>query len=136
MAASISGNFSFRIEERPHGRDGESLAAGGLHAREGKQAGHLTGAAYEQLHWSAALPTHVNFTFEDEDHAIGGLAFFEEDVAGLRDDLFAMLREPQAIFKRQALQGADTIECSRDGFSGCRTGRRGQGRGKHPEPPA
>jgi hypothetical protein len=78
----------------------------------------------------------VNFTFKDQNHAIGRLAFFKQDVARLRDDLFAVLGEPEAIFKRESLERADSIESSRDGFSGRGTGRCGQGRGEHPEPPA
>jgi hypothetical protein len=45
----------------------------------------------------------VYFAFKDKDHAIGGLALFKEDVSGLSDNLFAVLREPETVFERQAL---------------------------------
>ena len=97
------GEFLLHDEQGPDWRDRETLAARRLHARERQQSRHLSRAADEQLHRSAALPAHVNLTFEDKDHAIGWLALFEQDVSRLRDDLLAMLREPEAIFKRQAL---------------------------------
>ena len=39
-----------------------------------------------------------------------GCAFFKEYVAGLRDDLFAVLREPEAVFEGKSLQRNDAIE--------------------------
>jgi hypothetical protein len=67
----------------------------------------------------------VDLSFEYEDHAVGGLALFEEDVAGLGDDFLAMLREPQAIFEWESLERSDALERSRDVLSGRWTGRRG-----------
>jgi hypothetical protein len=63
----------------------------------------LSGAADEQLHWTATLTANVNFTLKDEDHSVGWLAFFKQDVAGLRYDFFAVLCKPEAIFKRESL---------------------------------
>jgi hypothetical protein len=56
---------------------------------------------------------------------MGGLAFFKQNVAGLRNNFFTVPGEPEAIFKREPLQRNHTIERSRDGFGRCGTGRRG-----------
>jgi len=112
-------------EKSPDRADCEPLSTGGLHARERKQAGHLPGAADEELHGPTALAADVDLSFEDEDHAVGRLALFEEDVAGLRNDLFAMLRKPETIFERKTLERSDALERSRDVLSGRWTGRRG-----------
>jgi hypothetical protein len=85
----------------------------------------LASAANEELHGDAALPANVYLAFKDEEHAIRGLALFEEDVSRLRDDLLSVPGEPEAIFKRQTLQRRNAIERSRDGFDWGRTGRRG-----------
>jgi len=101
------------------------LAAGRFHAREREQAGHLPGAADEKLHGTPALAANVDLSFEDEDHAIGRLAFFEENVSRLCHDFFAMLREPEAIFEWESLERSDALERCRNVLSGRWTGRRG-----------
>ena len=73
-------------QQRPNGRDGESLAAVALHARKRQHAGHLPGAADEERHGAAVLAAHMDLAFEDEHHVFGRSAFFEENVAGVRHD--------------------------------------------------
>ncbi len=120
-------------EQRRDRGDGKSLAAGGLHARKGQQAGDLTGASDEQGHGTAMLTADVNFALEDEDHVLGGRAFLEENVAGVGCVFLAMCSEPEAILDGQSVQGPDAIEGGRDFFNGSGTGRGGNGGGKHPE---
>src|SRR5579863_2131610 len=81
--------FIFHYQEGPDWRDGETLAARRFHPREGQQSRHLSRAADKELHRTAALPAHLNLALENKDHAIRGLALFEKNVAGLRDDLLA-----------------------------------------------
>jgi len=112
-------------QQSPDGADREPLTARGLHAREREQASHLAGSADKQLHGAAALTADVNLPFEDQDHPVGWLAFFEENVSGLRNDFFAMLRKPEAVFEGEPLERRDALKRGRDILSGRGTGRRG-----------
>ena len=123
-------------QQRPDRRDGESLAAVALHAREGQQAGHLPGAADKQRHGAAVLAAHMNLAFEDEDHVLGRSAFLEENVARIGDVFLAVTREPQTIFKRKAVERADVIDGFRDFFKRRGSGGSDDGGGKHPGPPS
>ena len=118
-------------EQRPHGRDGESLAAVALHAREGQHAGHLSGAADEERHRAAVLAAHVNLALEDEDHVLGRSAFFEQDVAGIGHVFLAVTGEPHAFLEGQAVEGADVLEGVGDFFGRCGSRRCDNGGGKH-----
>jgi len=108
------------------------LPAVGLHAREGKHAGHLSGAADEQGHGSAVLAAHMNLAFEDEHHMLGRSALFVEDVAGAGDHLGAVAGEPEAVFEGQAVERADAVEGLGYLFDWGRQGGGCNGEGKHP----
>ena len=62
---------------------------------------------------------------------VGWSPFFVKDVAGVSDDLRAVASQPEAVFKGQVVQGANAIQGSGDLFNRRRTGRRGDGGGKH-----
>jgi hypothetical protein len=74
----------------------------------------------------------MDFAFENEDHVLGGSAFFVEDFAGADDVFLAVAGEPEAIFIGETVQRANTFEGDRDFFDGGGTSRRGDGGGKHP----
>jgi hypothetical protein len=119
-------------QQPPDIGDGEALASRDLHAREGKQAGHLAGAADEQGHGSAVLAADVDLPFEDEDHVFGGRVLFIEDFAGFGDHLSTMRGKPHAVFEGQSMQWADVVESGCDLFGRSGTGRRNDGGGEHP----
>jgi len=122
-------------EERPHRRSGKALPAVALHAREGQQAGHLPGAANKQRHGAAVLAAHMDLPFEEKHHPLRRSAFFKQHIAGVGHKLLAVPGQPQAVFQRQPVQRTNALQGSRNLFSGRGTGRRLDGRGKHPGPP-
>ena len=81
------------------------------------------------------LALNVDFALEDEDHAIGGRAFFEQDFSLLRDQFLAVPGEPQAVFHSHSLQRSDPLQGGGNFFDRRRTGRRRGNEGRHDEPP-
>jgi hypothetical protein len=77
------------------------------------------------------LAANMNLAFEDEDHMLGRSAFIVKHVTWIRRHFLTVTRQPQAIFKRQAMQGANAIEGFGDLFDWCRSDRRDDGEGKH-----
>ena len=118
-------------EERPEGRDGESLSAVAFHAGKGEHTGHLPGAANKQGHGSAVLAADMDFALEDEDHVQDRRAFFEEHIAGVGDKLLAVAGQPEAVFQGQAMKGDDAVEGFGDFIDRGGRGRRGDGWGEH-----
>jgi hypothetical protein len=74
----------------------------------------------------------VNLSLENQDHSICRIAFFKEDVAGLRNDLVGMAGEPEAIFKGQTLKRDNAIDRGRNRFGRRRTGGHTNSWGVHP----
>jgi hypothetical protein len=70
------------------------------------------------------LAANVNLALEDKNHMLGWGAFLIKHVAWIGRHFLAVTRQPQAILKRQAMQGANAIESFRDLFNWCRSDRR------------
>ena len=126
------GEQGFGNEESPDGGDRESLAAVGFHAGEGEDTGHLSCAANEQSHGAAVLAAHVDFAFEDEDHVRGLSALFEENIAGVGDELLSVVGEPEAFFQRQVVEWANAQKSVGDLVDRGGRGWRDYGLGEHP----
>uniref|UniRef100_E6QI92 Uncharacterized protein n=1 Tax=mine drainage metagenome TaxID=410659 RepID=E6QI92_9ZZZZ len=102
----------FVEQERPDRLDGEALATVACHAGKRQEAGHLSCASDEERHRTGALASDVDFALEDEDHLLGGHAFFKEGVAGLDAYFLTMTCQPLALTVAEAVERDDVI----DGF--------------------
>jgi hypothetical protein len=78
------------------------------------------------------LATDMDLAFENEEHVLGGGAFFKEDVAGVCDELLPMAREPEAIFKGKSMKGTDAFEGFGDFLGRGGRGESGDSWGEHP----
>ena len=114
----------FMNDQGPDRGDGYALASRGFHTGKGEQAGHLPGAADKQRHGAAVLSLDVNLSLEHENHVVGGSTFFKQNFAGVRHQLIAIARQPQAVLKRQTLKGGNAFQ----GFRNLLNGRGAGGR--------
>ncbi len=104
--------------ERPGGADGEAVSAVGLHAGEGKLAGHLAGAA-DQEGWGWRGGGGRGSRPEDEVEAVAGVAFEEDDGAVIADGLVAVGGEPGVLLFGEAVEGSDGAQSGDDVRKGC-----------------
>ena len=77
------------------------------------------------------LAANVNLAIEDKHHVLGRSAFLVKHVAWICRHFLAVTRQPKAILKRQAMQGANAIEGFSDLFRRRRSDGRDDSGGKH-----
>ena len=101
IAASMRGNSRAIVTTAHVGAEDDAAAAPGLHAREGKQAGHLSGAPDEHDRRGAgAVALHLNLTLQQDGHGISRLALLKDGSVRVDKVLLAVCSQATDILRR------------------------------------